>query len=80
MKNTIKVTLAITTVAVLLFGGANNALASGAYGSDVIVETFTTEVHETVNAGLADMLPQLGIAFASVSGLLTTTLLLRKNK
>lgn len=78
MKNTIKVGLTISTFAILLYIGANETLASGAYGSDVVLKTVTTEVHKPVDAGLADMLPQLGTAFAALSGLVTTSVLLKK--
>ncbi len=78
MKNTIKITILASTLVAFMFVNTQKVAASGAYGSGIVVDT--PEVHTTVDAGLADMLPQLSTLGLAFSGLITTSLLIKKTK
>jgi len=75
--NNMKLSLTAVTFVALMSISGKEVLASGAYGSDVIVKQ---ESHQTVDAGLADSLPQVGSALFAISGLITTSVLLKKTK
>jgi len=78
MKKILKTTLLASTFVSLVFVGATQVNANS-YGSDVVTST-TPEIHKTVDAGIVDMLPQLILSATAVSGVLTTSFLLRKTK
>lgn len=78
--NRTKSTLIAGTFVALMFISGQDVIANGSYGSDVTLEVTTPEVHETVDAGLADMLPQIATSSVAFTGLITTTVLLKKTK
>ncbi len=85
MKNIIKTAVLASTFVAIMFIGATQVTASGAYGTGAygsVTDTAseTQETHETVDAGLVEMLPQLVTTFTAISGLFTTGYLLNKTK
>jgi hypothetical protein len=74
-----KVSLVLATVTFLLLISAKTNPTFATYGSDVILGVTTPEVHETVDAGFADMLPLI-TSVTAISGLITTSILLKKIK
>lgn len=75
---------AITFVTLMLISGsevlASGAYGTGAYGSVTNTSNDEQEIHETVDAGIEDVLPQLGVTMSAVLGLFTTGYLLNKTK
>ena len=82
MKNIIKTAVLASTFVAIMFIGATQVTASGAYGTGAYgsVTDTASETHETVDAGLVEMLPQLVTTFTAISGLFTTGYLLNKTK
>lgn len=59
---------------------ASGAYGTGAYGSVTNPSNNNQETHTTVDAGIEDIVPQLGITMSAILGLLTTGYLLNKTK
>ena len=77
MKNKSKkmsVTIGLTFVYLAL---ANFSPVAAIYGSDVVLGT---TVHETVNAGIADIIPQALLAGTAVTGMISTAILYKRTK
>lgn len=80
-KNIIsKITLAFGLFAVVFLASASQNPVAALYGSDVILGTTTPTVHVTVDAGLADSLPQIVMATTAFTGMVGTAVLLKKTK
>ena len=81
MKTNIKLKLAmvISTFVALTFL-ASKPVSAGLYGSSTVLPSANEEIHETVDAGVEDLIPQMATTFVALSGLISTSVLIKKIK
>ena len=82
-NNKLKLGIILSTFVTLTF--SSTPVEAGLYGSSAIlptieVEEVIEEVHEPVDAGIADMAPGIISTFVALSGFATTSFLIKKTK
>ena len=82
MKTNKKIRLAImlSTFVALLFIASTPVSADGAYDLGTVLPKASREVHEPVNAGIEDLISQTVMALTALSGVATTSFLIKKTK
>ena len=79
-NNKMRLALAATTLVALMTLASTPVSANGAYGSGVVLAVVDEEVHETVDAGAVDLIPQVITSLVAISGFVTTSVLIKKTK
>lgn len=77
--NKTKLAILLSTFGVLMIVASKPVSADGAYGLGTDLPEYKV-VHATVNAGVEDFTPQAIITLMSLTGLVTTSLLIKKTK
>lgn len=77
----LKISVTLSTLVALFSVLSTPVNAAGAYGSDnVLAVVDDVEYHETVDAGLENLAPQLVTTLVALSGLITTSVLVKRTK
>jgi hypothetical protein len=77
MKHIMEKTILSLSIVAIMFVGVPTVSADS-YGSTIT--SVIVEDHQTVDAGIAEMLPELTVTATSIFGLMTTSFLLKKTK
>lgn len=78
MKNIKKIGTVLGLFGLVYLASASYSPVAALYGSDVVLGVTTP--HAPVNAGIADVLPQVVLAGFALTGMITTAILLKKTK
>ena len=78
MKNSKQIRTIFIVFGLVYLASASYSPVAALYGSDVVLGV--TNPHVPVNAGIADVLPQVAIVTSALTGMITTAILLKKTK
>lgn len=78
MKNIKKLGAAFGLFGLVYLAMASNSPVAALYGQDVVLGVTTP--HVPVDAGIADVLPQVALAGTAIAGMISTAILIKKTK